>query len=774
MRLVGLRSGVLGVACAVGEHMTSRHTCSTSFFAQIPTLLGLVLAWFCNVHVAGADPPKPNLIHIYSDDLGFGCVGYNGQVVIQTPNLDALAAQGMRFDNGYTPSVCAPSRAQLLTGFHAGHTFTDRNRNSWLGFRLQDITVAEVLSQAGYTTGIFGKWGFGGSKGDSGPLRSNPFVISLDTLPPNQGFGEFLGYLNHSRATSYFVDSLWQDDANAFYGVSPSPTGNTEETPYAFYSHDLLAARSEQFIEDHAGDAEPFYMQLSYQIVHADIDGIAELPHGLGIYADDPDLTDKEKKYAAMITRMDTSIGSLLTTLEDPDGDGDSSDSILENTLILFTSDNGPTKQDGAPYDSLDTNGPFRGGKGDLYDGGTHVPLLAWWPGTIPPGSVSDLVTDHADFLPTVAELAGVRAPVGADGVSIAPTLTGGGIQRKRAYLIFENHGPSGRDPGGIPALWAIIREGIKLIEFDDGSLELYDLNTDPAEQVPLDPDAPKNIELVAELEAIALAEEVEADDSFAVAYRQWVGGDGADIFAEGNWQVAGDPDEPSGSPDSNWSATLVNTTGSAATVHVTSDLSTLGFEVRGDTADQTVVVDAGARLSGRNEVRISENGVIRLDDGSLDTVRWVDVLAEGELAGIGDITGDVYNAGRIAPGTSPGGISIDGDYVQLADGTFDIEVAGHPDGQLVIEGSANISGALMITLFAPPAKWLPAFSIVVNTPEDSTTTSTSSAPHGIVEGSLQLCTLMTFPLITKLPSFATRSPSNLPWTLSNLNWYTM
>ncbi|MCG8448780.1 MAG: sulfatase-like hydrolase/transferase, partial [Pirellulales bacterium] len=573
---------------------------------------------------------------------------------------------------------CAPSRAMLMTGFHNGHTQMDRNGNIGAGFRAADVTVAEMLQPAGYTTGVFGKWGFGGSGGTqtsgdkTDDLRLNPTVNTPATLPHNQGFDEFYGYLNHGRAHRYFISSLWERDSGAPNGVSEVLTGNVgpgNTNLHAANTHDLSAARGELFIRNHAQDTDPFYLQMNYTIPHNDIDWIREVPNGQDPYTSEA-WSDLQKDYAAMITRMDTAVGDLLQALDD--------EGIRDETLILFTSDNGatpelggstnggggaPGSQSGAhPVNFHDAGGPFRGGKRDLLEGGIHMPMFAYWVDdqgvSRLDSSSTGLVTDLADFMPTVAELAGVDAPVGTDGVSILPTLTGEGIQRDRGALVFEHYeNDSGLPgtPGGVRARWAIIQDGQKLIMYVNDSnqsvqsFELYNLNNDPNETTNLLAGSPSQaiLDLRDELRDTALAEGVEQSDNYAVQYMNWTGGGGDNLDNATHWTGS-----TTGIPDDNWSA-VVNNPSSADRVAetVVEDITVLGLEVRGDSGKQTVRANRGITISGRNEVRVASGGRLNLDQGNLVTNRWVDVKAGGELTGHGNVTGNVYNSGTIAPG---------------------------------------------------------------------------------------------------------------------------
>ncbi len=601
------------------------------------------LAWATLPALAAyAQATRPNIVHIFADDLGWGSVGFNGQSQIATPNLDAIANAGMTLTNAYANPVCAPSRATLLTGFHSGHASIDGNDGLNTGFRAQDVMTARVLAPAGYTSAIFGKWGFGAdgvrSLTGSDPL---PSITEPNSLPTNHGFDKFYGYLNHGAAHDYFYDWMWQDDSGAPSGVSTvanngGPGGNPE------YTHDLFAEQSEQFVAAHAGDSDPFYMQVNYAIPHWDIDSIVNAPGGYGIYAGMTSWTNKQKAYAAMITRMDSSIGALMARLDDPNNDGDTSDSILNNTLVLITSDNGPTLEDDSPIAFFDANGIYRGGKFEIYEGGIHMPGLAYWKGTIAPGSTTDYRTDLADFMATAAELAGVEAPVGIDGTSIVPTLTGAGHQRERDYLVFEHTGSHGQDSDPRIGRWAVIRQdGMKLIHYNDDSEELFNLNTDPGETTPLSLGVPANAQIAAELQANAIAEGAMRG---VVQYRAWTGPSGGNLINAANWDGAGRVNEYS-------SAVVGNNGATPAIAHVAADVKTLGVEVRGQSALQVVDVHAGHTLTGRNEVRIGTNGRVDLSGGTLATNRWVNVRNGGEIRGHGTVEGDVYNEGLLSPG---------------------------------------------------------------------------------------------------------------------------
>lgn len=617
-------------------------------------------------------PPKPNVIYILADDLGYGSVGFNNPATpILTPNLNSLAAGGMKLSFNYCPDgLCAPTRASLLSGFHNGHTFIDRNGNIGAGFRAQDVTSGHVLQSAGYRTAMFGKWGFGSTQEDAS-FTTPPSISSTDSEPRHRGFTDFYGYMNHTGAHNYFSPWLWNGNAAA---TTPVATGNTAATPTAAYTHDLIGQQSLNYITANAGNAQPFFMYISYTIPHFDLDDIDNAPGGLGVYASNPSMTAAEKRVAAMITRMDASIGDLVNRLRDPNNDGSQADSILDDTLIVFSSDNGATQEDNTPYISLGMNAPFRGGKRDLYEGGVRSPTLAYWNGTIAPGSVSNRLTDTADILPTLAELAGVRGPVGMDGVSLAATLTGQGMQRARDYLYLEHNEGGGPDADARDPRWAVIRAFngglMKLISYSNGTLDLFNITTDIAETSPLNQSTPANAAIVATLQGIAAAEGAGQPDSYAVEYATWTGTNGGTLGVAGNWGGA--------IPAANWSAVLANTDASASVITAPASVEVLGLEIAGPSAArmQTLRVLQNATVTGRNEVRISPFGRVVLDRGTLASNRWVDVLPDGVLGGHGNVVGHVYNAGIVAPGRPSdlppiGGGSVNTGVVDAIDFNF-------------------------------------------------------------------------------------------------------
>jgi len=363
---------------------------------------------------------KPNIIFLFADDLGYGDLGCFGQKKIKTPNLDRMAAEGMRLTQHYAGStVCAPSRCVLMTGLHTGHCLI--RGNGLVPLRPEDVTVAELLKGAGYTTALCGKWGLG-EEGSTG-------------IPNKQGFDYFFGYLSQVHAHNYYPEFLWRNEEKHKLAniVNHPRRGNRRSlggvsTNKLEYSHDLIAAEALKFIERNRDN--PFFLYLSMTIPHANNEAGRkgmEVPD-YGIYKD-TDWPEPQKGHAAMITRMDGDIGKIFDLLRKL--------GIDEDTLVIFSSDNGPHREGGNNPDFNDSNGPLRGIKRDLYEGGIRVPTIARWPGRIKAGTVSDHISAFWDFLPTACEVAGIRPPDNIDGISYLPELLGK-KQKKHEFLYWE------------------------------------------------------------------------------------------------------------------------------------------------------------------------------------------------------------------------------------------------------------------------------------------------------------------------------------------------
>ncbi|MFE9563367.1 sulfatase-like hydrolase/transferase [Streptomyces sp. NPDC006487] len=338
---------------------------------------------------AGAEGP-PNLVVILADDLGYGDLGAYGQKLISTPRIDRLAAEGLRFTDAYSAAaVCAPSRAALLTGLHTGHAAVRANPSSGGQGSLGagDTTFAEVLRARGYRTGLFGKWGFGPEAGDQ------------PSHPSARGFEEFYGYIDHGHAHEYYPAYLWN--------------GNAKETvPAGTFAPDAIAARALGFIDAHAAGPAPFLLFLTPNLPHAP----SEIPDA-SAYAS-RSWTQANKSHAAQISLLDAQVGAIVDRLQ--------ARGVAGRTVVLVASDNGPHEEGGVNPDLFDANGPLRGYKRNLYEGGVRVPLVAWSPGRIAPGTTSARPTPLYDLLPTLADLAGgAPAPSDIDGLSAAPVLNG-------------------------------------------------------------------------------------------------------------------------------------------------------------------------------------------------------------------------------------------------------------------------------------------------------------------------------------------------------------
>jgi arylsulfatase A len=422
--------------------------------------------------IATAQSPataRPNIIFILADDLGYGDPGCYGQQKILTPNIDALAKQGLRFTQFYAgTAVCAPSRASFMTGRHTGHTPVRGN----LGFKpegqfpLPDSTrtIARDLQDNGYLTADFGKWGLGypGSTGE--PLR--------------QGFSVFYGYNCQSLAHNYYPDHLWQNDRRI--ELIANKSGDS------IYSADLIHRQAMQFLQ--RPKDQPFFLFLSYTLPHAAL----SVPHDPAYeyyvkrFNEPPQDESKTKRfekaafepyphaaYAAMVARLDKYVGEVVREID--------RQGLAGNTLILFSSDNGPHQEGGNEPDFFDSNGILRGIKRDVYEGGIRVPFIATWKGKIKPGATSPFIGAFWDLFPTFQQIAGIPATASIDGLSILPTLLGNDRQQQQhEYLYWEFHENDGRQA----VRWGKWK-GVRLMvnKQTDAPIELYDLDKDPSEK---------------------------------------------------------------------------------------------------------------------------------------------------------------------------------------------------------------------------------------------------------------------------------------------------
>lgn len=366
---------------------------------------------------------QPNIIFIMADDLGYGHLGCYGQDKINTPNLDQLAAEGMRFLQCYAGApVCAPSRSCLMTGMHGGHTAV-RGNTGGIPLLPEDVTVAELLKKAGYTTGLFGKWGLG-EHGTTG-------------VPYKQGFDEFFGWLHQIHAHFYYPEYLWHNDEKYVLEGNDGYKGQ--------YAHDVVMEKAIDFVERQAKEPNPFFLYLPLCIPHYELvvpEGSLEEYRGkfpetaytgrrekVGYPDDYAAQTHPKAAIAAMISRMDRNLGRLFDVIDELGLD--------EDTLIIFTSDNGPSYGPGEP-EFFNASGGLRGVKASLYEGGIRVPMIARWTGHIEAGSTTAHSCYFPDVMPTLLDLADQPTPDGIDGIAFTPTLLGKPNQQKHDVMYWE------------------------------------------------------------------------------------------------------------------------------------------------------------------------------------------------------------------------------------------------------------------------------------------------------------------------------------------------
>jgi len=407
---------------------------------------------------AKAEDP-PNIIFIMADDLGYADVGFNGQTNFETPNLDRMAAEGMNFRQFYAGStVCAPSRACLLTGQHTGHVYQRYNGKVQFREDDQDITIARLLKERGYATAMIGKSGLACNSNDAG-------------LPNRKGFDHFYGYLAHAAAHRYYPKVLWEDGKKVEFPNNHGKSGDT-------YSGDLFLDRSLNWIKQN--QHQPFFLHVSLQQPHADLAAPAEYrdrylnrfdetPYGEGKHYRAE--THPKATFVAMVQYLDQSVGQILDKLIELE--------IDDNTYVFFSSDNGPHFEGGAHPDHFDSNGPLRGGKRDLYEGGIRVPFVVWAPGRVAAGSQSDHVGAFWDFPATACDLAGQPMKGENDGISIAPTLLGSANQNMHEYLYWEFYEQGGRQAIRMGD-WKAVRLNVN--KNPDSAFEIYDLAKDVGE----------------------------------------------------------------------------------------------------------------------------------------------------------------------------------------------------------------------------------------------------------------------------------------------------
>ncbi len=409
---------------------------------------------------------KPNIILFMADDLGYGEVGCYGQSKIRTPHIDQLAADGMKFTQFYSGSpVCAPSRCVLLTGKHSGHSYIRDNYavqpEGQLAIPKDEITVAELLKSEGYTTAVVGKWGLGapGSTGD----------------PLNQGFDMFYGYICQRHAHNYYPRYLWKNNKKVIL------EGNDRGLVGKHYAADLMEEEALKFIK--FNENRPFFLYYPTPVPHLALQVPDESVNEYIGKWDDPSYDGKNgylphdhprAAYAAMVTRMDRTLGRMLDLLKELNLD--------KNTLVIFTSDNGATYLGGYYREFFQGNGNLRSHKGYLYEGGIRIPMIVRWPGKIKPGTVSEQIGAFQDILPTLLDVAGSTdmIPANLDGISLKPTLLNEPDKNLHDFLYFEFPAYGGQQAVRL-ADWKGIRTGLKKKD-SDPTIQLYNLKMDLGE----------------------------------------------------------------------------------------------------------------------------------------------------------------------------------------------------------------------------------------------------------------------------------------------------
>jgi len=409
---------------------------------------------------------RPNIIYIMTDDLGYGDLGCYGQKVVKTPNIDRLAAEGIRFTDHYSGhTVCRPSRLVLWSGLHVGHTGLIGNRSRSLTGK--ELTVAKLLQKSGYATGGVGKWALG--------HVNTPAEIDNEGHPNRNGFDYWFGYMNQSNAHNFYPTYLWENDKQiplAGNVIDPIPAGRGRVSEKkTTYSHDLMTDAAFQFIRTNKD--KPFLLHIHWTIPHANNeagrvhgDGM-EIP-SYGAYAKE-DWPNPEKGFAAMISHMDRDVGRLQALLKELE--------IDSHTLLIFTSDNGPHNEGGHDHTYFDSNGPLKGFKRSMHEGGTRVPFIARWPGKIAAGSESSHPSSFPDFLPTACEIAGVTPPTEIDGISYLPTLLGETEKQKQHEYLYCASSEGETSVGMRMGNW-------KLVQYrKNNDWRLYDLAKDIGEE---------------------------------------------------------------------------------------------------------------------------------------------------------------------------------------------------------------------------------------------------------------------------------------------------
>lgn len=689
---------------------------------------------------------SPNIIFILADDLGIGDIGvYNqnkraelGLPHITTPNIDSLAINGMRFTNMHSCPMCSASRSTLHNGFHQGHGKVDRNvsKTNPIQPGAYEKTFAQLLQEKGYKTGIFGAWnlhGFNVQTGQIDDIHSSPFGKGYDRLWCNA--------VGSSYRTNYaVVDNDNENNVleNTDIQLVPRPFATDPNDQWAIengglgvafeYGMKTTTEKAIQFLDEAINSNSNFLLTFTIFGVHANTNHVPNQ----GEYANLVGISEEDKNYAATVGQVDFAVGQLLEKLRDPNGNGQYDDSIVENTIIVFTSDNGnqSSSHDVETFgstvyfdESANEFVDLRGEKFDSLDGGTKSPFIIQWAGNqaIRPGSTFDNMATFADWLPTVADMIKVVPPLGIDGFSFFEDLNGGTSVRPDLRVSMSAITHLGD--------WSIVVKDYKLFcNKEIGKYELYDLATNP-EEIPSQQimDRPDIANALIEL---ALAEGVESDSAISAdsndyfcQYKEWQN-NSEDFHSPTNWSggtanLQYDSGLPAlnhfTGPANNWIASLSHDSQDNQLVRVSKNSAVLAAELGASNAELILLVDSLRSLECRNELRVHAGGHIALDGSTLRNNRKISIDTGGKLTGSGTIVGDnelishlpefqgcellrprVINNGIVAPGRSnalfgipsvesqpgklldsTGELTINGSFIQKKNGLVEIQLGG-------------------------------------------------------------------------------------------------
>jgi arylsulfatase A-like enzyme len=723
-----------------------------------------LLAAACSI-VAAVSPARtsaaqtPNIVFILADDLGIGDTGVTTQNAraalglpsFATPNIDRIAREGTRFNNMYAgAAVCSPSRNVLLTGFHQRHTIFEREEfNPDLRAGQEDKTWGQMLQDAGYATGMFGKWHLGAF--DS----AASYVRTPTALPTQKGFETSYGQMLRDNRVPYHWES---DGAGSMRKVflTPEPTWTGSGAKYE-YGDSAVARRAVDFIRSKATAGQPFAAYIPLMEPHSPVDQVPK-DHP---YVNMP-WPQVQRDYAGSIWYLDQHVGQILRSLDDPNNDGDTSDSVANNTIVVFTSDNGPVINNGpGTFDPefFNSNDEYYAGKLITTEGGIRTPFFVRWSGKIAPGTQNNAVGSFADIYPTLADLVGQDTPIGQDGMSMLSDWLGTGPSERPDSISWGMVREIGT---GNPANSTIRVGDWKLLKNRPTAADpnityrLINVATNPFDEKTLNvqqsrPDIRNALEqiLIAEggdREPYAPATEnpsiLARQNTYFTQYKSWSPqGGSSDFFDAANWSGGTQYDMP-GNPEAlnwntgpadNWLATVANTGPVPQQVAVTANAKVMAIELRGSGGTMALRVNTGVIFTARNGVRISSGGILRLRGGEVNTVRDIEVRPGGQFDGEGLINGQqsviagipdfankglfeprLINRGIVAIGhasnslTAAGRLLIQGDFTQLATGVLQLDILSNGAvprvdfDQLAVTGKVSLAGVLTVGVANP------------------------------------------------------------------------